>query len=152
MFSIRKSSVENNNNMFLNNLMNHDVQKKSEFKNTSNSKFGCFISSVKNKLDSINEMICRKKIIRSNHSVVEAIEIKSANNDISEKSLRKIKCKIKKMNENYSFLETVDIKKEIISKTKSANKPVQDKISAMLDREFGINVYHRKENLNSEIK
>lgn len=144
MYFIKKNSVESNKNMFLNNLMNRDVQQKSELKNTSNSKFGCFILSVQNKLDSINEMICRKKIIRSNHSVIEAIELKSANNDISEKSLRKIERKIKKMNKDYSFIDTANIKKEIISKTRSASKPVQDKISAMLDRKFGINVYHSK--------
>ncbi|MFS8252425.1 hypothetical protein ACHK7U_01550, partial [Staphylococcus hominis] len=83
MSIIKMGSVEKNNNMFINN----DVQKKSGFKNTLNLKIGCFISSVQNKLDSINEMVCRKKIIRSCHSVVEAIDLKSANNDISKKSL-----------------------------------------------------------------
>ncbi|HHR6079844.1 TPA: hypothetical protein ACS7ZY_002225 [Providencia alcalifaciens] len=123
---------------------NYNIQKKTGLKNVLNSTIGCFILSVQNKLDSINEMICRKKIIRSNHSVIEAIELKSANNDISEKSLRKIERKITEMNRNYSFLETVDIKEAIKFKTRNSNKPVQDKISAMLDRKFGINIYHGK--------
>lgn len=140
MSIIKTSSVEKSNNIFLNN----DVQQKSGFKNALNAKIGCFILSVQNNLDSISEMVYRKKIIRSYHSVIEAIEFKSANNDISERSLKKIERKIKEMNKNHSFLDTVDIKKEIISKTRSASEPVCDKIRAMLDRKFGIDIYHSK--------
>ncbi|HEQ1859213.1 TPA: hypothetical protein VEO38_002775 [Providencia alcalifaciens] len=140
MSIIKTSSVEKSNNIFLNN----DVQQKSGFKNALNAKIGCFILSVQNNLDSISEMVYRKKIIRSYHSVIEAIEFKSDNNDISERSLKKIERKIKEMNKNHSFLDTVDIKKEIISKTRSASEPVCDKISAMLDRKFGIDIYHSK--------
>lgn len=145
MSIIKTGSVEKNNNIFLNN----DVQKKSGFKNALNSTIGCFISSVKNKLDSINEMVCRKKIIRSCHSVVEAIDLKSANNDISKKSLRKIERKIIEINKNNSFLDSVDIKEAIKSKSKSANEPVREKISAMLDSKFGIDIYHSKEKTSS---
>lgn len=148
MSIIKTGSVEKNNNMFINN----DVQKKSGFKNALNSTIGCFISSVQNKLDSINEMVCRKKIIKSCHSVVEAIELKSVNNDISKKSLRKIERKIIEINKNYSFLDSMDIKEAIKSKTKMANETVREKISAMLDSKFGIDIYSSKENLNSEIK
>ncbi|MEQ5127658.1 hypothetical protein ABN225_12740 [Providencia alcalifaciens] len=145
MSIIKTGSVEKNNNIFLNN----DVQKKSGFKNALNSTIGCFISSVQNKLDSINEMVCRKKIIKSCHSVVEAIDLKSANNNISKKSLRKIERKIIEINKNNSFLDSVDIKEAIKSKTKSANEPVREKISAMLDSKFGIDIYHSKEKTSS---
>ncbi|MTC73284.1 hypothetical protein GKR75_03050 [Providencia sp. wls1919] len=148
MSIIKMGSVEKNNNMFINN----DVQKKSGFKNTLNLTIGCFISSVQNKLDSINEMVCRKKIIRSCHSVVEAIDLKSANNDISKKSLRKIERKIIEINKNNSFLDSVDIKEAIKSKTKSANEPVREKISAMLDRKFGIDIYRSEEKSSSMVK
>lgn len=90
-----------------------------------------------------------KKIIRSCHSVVEAIDLKSANNDISKKSLRKIERKIIEINKNNSFLDSVDIKEAIKSKTKSANEPVREKISAMLDSKFGIDIYHSKEKTSS---
>ncbi|QLR05485.1 hypothetical protein [Providencia rettgeri] len=148
MSIIKMGSVEKNNNMFINN----DAQKKSGFKNTLNLTIGCFISSVQNKLDSINEMVCRKKIIRSCHSVVEAIDLKSANNDISKKSLRKIERKIIEINKNNSFLDDMDIKEAIKSKTKSANEPVREKISAMLDSKFGIDIYHSKEKTSSMVK
>ncbi|WPA92703.1 hypothetical protein QS795_002685 [Providencia zhijiangensis] len=146
---IKTSSVEKNNNIFLKNDLNCNVQQKYGFKSALNSKIGCFISSVQNKLDSINEMVCRKKIIKSCHSVVEAIDLKSANNDISKKSLRKIERKIVEINKNNSFLDSVDIKKAIKSKTKNANEPVREKISAMLDRKFGIDIYHSEEKPSS---
>lgn len=92
-----------------------------------------------------------KKIIRSYHSVIEAIEFKSANNDISEKSLKKIERKVIEINKKYSFLDSVDIKQAIISKTREANKPVRDKISDMLDRKFGINIYYNKEHPSAEM-
>ncbi len=147
MSIIKTSSVEKNNNI----LLNNDVQKKSGFKNALNAKIGCFILSVQNNLDSISEMVYRKKIIRSYHSVIEAIEFKSSNNDISEKSLRKIERKVIEINKKYSFLESVDIKQAIISKTREANKPVRDKISDMLDRKFGINIYYNKEHPSAEV-
>lgn len=152
MSFIKNSSVENNNSIFLNKGVNHDAQKKSKFKNALNKTIGYFISSVQNKLDSINEMVCRKKIIRSHHSAVEAIECKLGSNSISVKSLRKIECKFTKINKNYSFLDSVSIKKEIVSKTKSANEPVREKISKIIDRKFGIDIYRSEENINSEIK
>ncbi|MTB67707.1 hypothetical protein GKR48_12870 [Providencia sp. wls1943] len=152
MSFIKNSSIENNNNIFLNKEVNHDAQKKSGFKNALNKTIGYFISSVQNKLDSINEMICRKKIIRSHHSAVEAIECKLGSNSISVKSLRKIECKFTKINKNYSFLDSVDIKKEIISKTKSANEPVREKISKIIDRKFGIDIYRSEEKTSSMVK
>lgn len=152
MSFIRNGSISNKNNIFLNKGVNHDVQHKSGFKSTLNSTIGCVISSVQNKLDSINEMVLRKKVIRSYHSVIESIEIKSNNNDISKKSLRKIERKITEINKNNSFLESVYIKKTIKAKTKSANEPVREKIAMMLDRKFGIDIYHSEEKASSMVK
>ncbi|MBG5884081.1 MAG: hypothetical protein LBE28_08375 [Providencia alcalifaciens] len=151
MSLIEHSSVKNNNNISLEKLMNYDIQQNPGFKNALNAKIGCFILSIKNNLDSISEMVFRKKIIRSYHSVIEAIEFKSANNDISGKSLRKIERKVIEINKKYSFLDSVDIKQAIISKTREANKPVRDKISDMLDRKFGINIYYNKEHPSAEM-
>lgn len=152
MSLIENSSVKNNNNVYLEKLINYDIQQKSGLKNTFNAKIGCFILSVQKNIDSISEMVYRKKIIRSYHSAIEAIEFKSASNDISKESLKKIERKITEMNRNYSFLDTVDIKEAIKFKTRSASKPVQDKISAMLDHKFGIDIYHNEVNLNTEVK
>ncbi|CAG9410395.1 hypothetical protein [Providencia alcalifaciens] len=149
MSIIKTGSVEKDSNIFLKNDLNYNVQQKYGFKNTLNSTIGCFISSVKNKLDSINEMVCRKKIIRSYHSVVEAIELKSANNDISKKSLKKIERKILEINKSNSFLDSINIKKAIKSKIKGANEPVREKISTMLGRKFGIDIYHSAEKPSS---
>lgn len=151
MSLIEHSSVKNNNNISLEKLMNYDIQQNPGFKNALNAKIGCFILSIKNNLDSISEMVFRKKIIRSYHSVIEAIEFKSANNDISGESLRKIERKVIEINKKYSFLDSVDIKQAIISKTREANKPVRDKISDMLDRKFGINIYYNKEHPSAEM-
>ncbi|MBS0933684.1 hypothetical protein JK221_09390 [Providencia sp. JGM172] len=151
MSLIESSLVKNNNNMYLEKLINYDVQQKIELRNVSNSKIGCFILSVQNKIDSISEIIFRKKIIRSYHSVIEAVEFKSANNNISKKSLRKIKRKITDIYRETSFLEHPKINEAIISKMRGYNKPVRDKIIAMLDRKFGINIYYNKEHAGAEM-
>ncbi|MEQ5137597.1 hypothetical protein [Providencia alcalifaciens] len=151
MSLIEHSSVKNNNNISLEKLMNYDIQQNPGFKNALNAKIGCFILSIKNNLDSISEMVFRKKIIRSYHSVIEAIEFKSANNDISGKSLRKIEHKITEIYKKKSFLDCKGINETIISKTIEANKPVRDKISKMLNRKFGINIYYNKEHPSAEM-
>ncbi|HGF6562368.1 TPA: hypothetical protein ACF2YT_003319 [Providencia alcalifaciens] len=151
MSLIEHSSVKNNNNISLEKLMNYDIQQNPGFKNALNAKIGCFILSIKNNLDSISEMVFRKKIIRSYHSVIEAIEFKSANNDISGKSLRKIEHKITEIYKKKSFLDCKGINETIISKTIEANKPVRDKISKMLNRKFGINIYSNKEHPSAEM-
>lgn len=92
------------------------------------------------------------KIIRNHHSAVEAVECKLGSEDVSVKTLRKMRYKFKKINKKYSFLDSVGIKKEIISKTKSANELVRGKISAIIDSEFGIDIYRSEENINSEMK
>ncbi|HHR6130692.1 TPA: hypothetical protein ACS72K_002312 [Providencia alcalifaciens] len=148
MSFIENNSVKNNNNMYLEKLINYDFQQTIGLRNVSNSKIGRFILSVQNNIDSISEKIFRKKIIRSYHSVIEAIEFKSANNDISNKSLRKIERKIIEINKKYSFLDSAGIKEAIISKAREANKPVRDKISEMLDRKFGI---YNKEHPGAEM-
>ncbi|WP_272522905.1 hypothetical protein [Providencia sp. PROV202] len=51
MSFIKNSSIENNNNIFLNKEVNHDAQKKSGFKSALNKTIGYFISSAQNKLD-----------------------------------------------------------------------------------------------------
>jgi hypothetical protein len=61
MSLIESSSVKNNKSMYLEKLMNHDVQQKTGFKNALNAKIGCFILSVQNNIDSISEIIFRKK-------------------------------------------------------------------------------------------
>lgn len=152
MSLIKNNSVKNNNNMYLEKLINHDIQKKSGFKNSLNATIGCFILSVQNNIDSISEKIFRKKIIRSYHSVIEAIEFKSANNDISEKSLRKIERKITEIYKKKSFLDCREINEAILSKTREANKPVRDKIIDMLDCKFGIKIIYDKNNLSAEMK
>lgn len=61
MSTIENNSVKNNNNMYLEKLINYDVKQTIWLRNLSNSNIGRFILSVQNNIDSISEKIFRKK-------------------------------------------------------------------------------------------